>query len=63
MLGTEICTSTSPSPEGSGLEFLSGKGLVIEQDVSVGLVQAAICLDVIFGWRVGGRRGLLCPVS
>ena len=36
-------------------------GAVVEQDVSVGLVQAAACLDVIFGLRVRClRSGMSC---
>ena len=35
------------------LSFYYGIGVVVEQDVSVGFVQAASCSDVIFGCRFG----------
>ena len=55
------------SPRGWDFGLLSGDGVLVEQDVSVGLVQAAACtrchLDVIFGCRAPSLRSLRSGVS
>ena len=51
-MGQGLSVETGTGPEGWGFELLLGDWVVVGEDVSVGLVQAAACFDVVFECEV-----------